>query len=151
MSKTGVQLRGYNPEVDRNFISHSWLLSFRDAGTRSGMIPADVYFQEQQRKIADIIARDTCRILLLVDKTDPNVVAGWICYESIDARQVLHYVYVSALHRKLGLSRRLLDAAGINLSEPLICTHATYIANILRKSKKINPVLLERLARSNNQ
>lgn len=101
---------------DEGFIFNSWLRSFR----KSVDMESKAYYLFQHRKIEKLL-RDS-RVLMAVSEDDPDQIFGWVCFAPFEDEYIVHYLYVKATFRKLGIGRRLFEAL------PTIgwYTHKTY-------------------------
>lgn len=101
---------------DVGLIFNSWLRSFR----KSQDMEHKAYFLFQHRLIEEILRRSN--VLLAVSEDDPDQIFGWVCFEDREEGFTIHYVYVKATFRKLGIGRALVDS----LPEAEWFTHKTY-------------------------
>ena len=69
----------------------------------------------------------TATITVCVNAADHSQIFGYIAHESIEGQPVVHYVYVKEPYRLLGLSKLLLQQAGVALDRPFFCTHRTQV------------------------
>lgn len=81
-------------EEDRNFITHSWLQSFRDYGYFAEKV-ANTSFYHFHHKIIESLL-ETGNVLIIYLESEPTVVLGWACYEVYENALVLHYVYTKS-------------------------------------------------------
>ena len=92
---------------DRAFICNSWLKSYR---TEKKDVRTGVYFRGQHDIISEILDRDGVTVIVMyVPSQGEDAIAGWICFED----DTLHYVYLKGAYRGFGLSKVLLEVAGI--------------------------------------
>ena len=115
VSKVNFKIRPMTT-ADEGFVYNSWLRSFR----KSMEMDAKTYYFFQHRKIEKLL-RDS-RVLMAVHEDDPDQIFGWVCFAPFDEDYVVHYLYVKATFRKLGIGGRLMEA----LPEITWYTHKTY-------------------------
>ena len=117
--KLGYHIRPAN-ETDTNRIYSDWLRSYRQNSTTLKDLSEKIFFNEHRKVITDIIKRG--KVLVLADKLDDYVVAGFICFEP----QILHYIYIIKDFRKLGLATELMEAANFKRGQELLISHCVY-------------------------
>lgn len=102
-----VQLR---PMVasDVNFILHSWLESYRKSPQVETVL-GPVYFRQHHRLLSSLLPG--CSVIVLANPEDLNQILGWACWQKLSDFLVLHYVYVKAPFRQLGLARTMVEFA----------------------------------------
>lgn len=109
---------------DIAFITNSWLRSFRD-GLTSRAIPNDVYYYNQHRVIEKLLPK--CVNVVVCRADNPDQILGYAIAESTDTCLVIHFVYVKAPFRKLGLAsnlcRELIKSDG---DRPVMYSHRTW-------------------------
>lgn len=93
---------------DLNFILSTWLRSYYDALTQyskraqARLAPShDVFFQEHQRKIKETLK--TAKVFILTTAEENDQIIGYIVFEG----DALHFCYVKAPFRKLGVAKKL--------------------------------------------
>lgn len=101
----GVSVRFAN-ETDINFITSSWLKSFRD-GYFNATVGNRVYFDQHHRVLEKLLPRAS--VLIACNEEKPDQIYGWLCFEVLDRHLVLHYVYVKDPFRQMGLAQQMFD------------------------------------------
>lgn len=102
---TGVYVRFANPS-DINFITSSWLKSFRD-GYFNGTVSNRVYYNQHHKILESLVPRAS--VLVACNAEQPDQIFGWICFEVLDRHLVLHYLYVKDAFRQIGMAQKLFD------------------------------------------
>ena len=115
-------------EADINFIFNSWLKCFRNGGFSFG-VKNDVYYDSQHKLIEKLLK--TCVVNVVCSISDPNDIYGWSCHEYVDGVFCMHFAYVKAPHRNLGIARILMDKTEFDFSTASIYTHQTSMSNKL--------------------
>jgi len=118
-----VIIRPYK-EGDLNFILSTWLKSYYDALTQYSKRaqarlapPHEVFFSEHQKKIKERLKASS--VFILTTAEDLDQIIGYIVYEG----DCLHFCYVKAPFRKMGVARRLKEKL---LSVKQYSHHTTY-------------------------
>lgn len=104
-------------ESDHRFITQTWLDSYKKEH-RAGPIPYRMW-SEVMRPVAVALFLMPHVITLVArapNETNTEVdLYGWISVRhDLSDDPVVQYVYVKALYRKLGVSRKLMKAAGVD-------------------------------------
>jgi hypothetical protein len=99
-----IAIREANPD-DVGFIFNSWLSTMRHRGFASEVADA-IYFAEQHRLIERILKTATARIACAVN--DPNIILGYMISEKVLGFTCVHFTYVKASYRGLGIFNKLL-------------------------------------------
>lgn len=103
ISPAGVHHRGGTHD-DVPFVVDSWLESYR----RSVDHVAGPVYWSLHRELADQLLQRSV-ITIACHPEDPSHIFGWSAHEMRGGLMVLHYVYVKADFRRLGLGRGLLE------------------------------------------
>ena len=97
-------------DSDYNFITSSWLKSYRSSAFAEGC-PNDLYYAHLGAMIAHW--RKTASLKVLCDPTDGNNLFGFICYDTDpmygEGLGLLHFVYVKYTFRGFGLASKVLE------------------------------------------
>lgn len=127
-------------DADLPFIRNSWLRNYHEHGEGARHVPNDVYFANAGHwGVVDRCLRAGAT-LVATPEGDDHSILGWACASP----NVLHYVYVKAPFRRLGITPRLLALAPGPLTT---CTHWTPVIREWAKRGHVytfNPYLLER-------
>lgn len=96
--------------TDVPFILNSWLRHYHEHGEGARHVPNDVYFSAQGHHglVVKLLREST--VLVACTDDDQDAILGWACL----APPVLHYVYVKAPFRRLGIGRALLSAGPLD-------------------------------------
>ena len=144
ISKELVKLRPYNEETDKSFIFATWLRAYyhgngwRKGSQRSsdapidliGTIPKHDFMITYQKVIEALLKKSQINIACL--KEDDDVILGY----SVSQGDILHWVFVKDLWRKIGVSKMLIA------KETKFVTHLTRLGrNIKPNEWRYNPFL----------
>jgi hypothetical protein len=132
-------------ESDLAFVYNSWLINFRDSNNLENLIDKKIYFDNQTALIKKILSKS--EVVLASSPEDESQIFGFIVFERFKSLNVLHYVYVKSMYRRLGIGRRLKDYAFEDSEEielPILSTHMTRMSRILTHSWNLifNPYYL---------
>lgn len=138
MSDERVEIMVREPTgVDVDFITSSWLKSFRESGFMVNTVPNRVYFNQHHKILEKIIPRS--RILVACNSMDPDQIFGWICAEIMDRHLVIHYIYVKDAFRQMGIASRLVrllyDTQDV-VKDLLLTTHQTWKSKVLIQGRR---------------
>jgi len=118
-------------DTDYPLIYSSWLKSFADAD-QARLVTKSVYYQEHHALIDKLIAKKAL-FFVACSKHDDDHVYGWICVNLASKPQVVHYVYVKQIYRKIGIANYLMEMVQKpyiytqkNRFQPEDCTHNYY-------------------------
>jgi GNAT superfamily N-acetyltransferase len=132
-----IQLAVRAPNVkDIDFITNSWLESFRD-GYFVSTVPNRVYYNQHHKIMEKLLPRSV--VLVACNEKDPDHLYGWICAEVMDQHLILHYVYVKDSLRRFGIAKKLIQYLMKNLpvaQDRLVTTHQTQKSKTLIKGWK---------------
>lgn len=138
-----VTVRFFQNE-DKNFILHSWMVSFRQENYAQ-TVCNEVYYFNHQRVIGKIA--ETADIFVACSVDDPNQIWGWLCaQQGPEGSLLVHYVYVKSRYRRFGVAKLLLSAAGYIPGAKVWGTHWSEKADKIgsKFNAKFNPYLLMR-------
>lgn len=138
MTDEQIQIAVREPtNSDTNFITNSWLESFRQGGYMNATVPNRVYFNQHHRILEKIVPRS--RILVACNSTDTRQVFGWICAELMDRHLVIHYIYIKDDFRQMGIASRLvrllLDTQDV-VKNVILTTHQTWKSKVLIQGRR---------------
>lgn len=124
---------------DLAFIRNSWLRNYHEHGHLSH-VPNDVFFADAGHwGVVDRCLRSNA-VLVATPEGDDDSILGWVCA----GPDALHYAYVKAPFRRLGILSRLLGSVPGPLT---VCTHWTPVVRDWAAhghAYTFNPYLLER-------
>lgn len=103
--KVEILVRHAN-DLDIDFITSSWLNSFRD-GYFNSTVPNRVYFNQHHKILEQLLPTSTT--LVACNSENPGHIFGWLCFQIVDRVMILHYVYIKNLMREQGIAQRLFD------------------------------------------
>lgn len=136
--KTEIAVR-YANELDIDFITSSWLKSFRD-GYFNATVGNDVYFNQHHKILERLIPQSV--VLVACNANQPSQIFGWMCFQVVDRHLVLHYVYVKDFFRKMGVARRLFNYVMASdeldlIKNRVLTTHQTFKSkNFIKGDRK---------------
>lgn len=102
---------------DLAFITSSWSQSYYPQSNLS----FDDY-KHFQNILMKTILKDSYN-LIACDDTDQDVIFGWICHTEYLNEPVVHYLYVKAIYRRLGVAKALMNEVMGNDKEYYYYTH----------------------------
>lgn len=135
MSEIQLAIRTPNSR-DIEFITNSWLQSFRD-GYFVGSVPNRVYFNQHHKILEKLLPRSICIVACNAD--DPDHIYGWVCAEVVDQHLILHYIYVKDSLRRFGIAKRMIQKLLKDLpvaQNRIVTTHQTQKSKTLIKGWK---------------
>jgi GNAT superfamily N-acetyltransferase len=127
-----VEIRDVKP-ADKNFIYASWLRGLYYGDTWFRDIPKQIFMSAYHRVIEVLLSRPGIEIKVACLKEDPEVILGYAVRGSVDGNTVMHWVFVKAAWRKIGIGRSLMPE-GLTA-----VTHLTKIGKILLPKLPSNP------------
>jgi GNAT superfamily N-acetyltransferase len=127
-------IRAATEEDRMSWVRESWVLSYRDRVTHgpAKKMPMREYKWRWRRTVLGLY--HSSQVLVAAHESVPGTILGWICYEPSSATQHarIHYVYVEKEAQRRHIASRLLEASGINLSEPCEYSHRTDVLSNLK-------------------
>lgn len=126
MSDSEIVIRDFTPD-DEPFIFSSWLKSYWENSDFTEHISKHVFFTWHHKVIERILKYETAIIKVAALQEEPTVVIGYLCLQrmpSVPDTQILHFCYVKAAFRKLGIAKALIKAAQVN-PDTCVFTHRT--------------------------
>lgn len=97
-------------EDDLNFILSSWLHSYLDRDNdvlEIKRVRDSVAKAGHRRLVASLLSREDTTTLVACKEDAQNVIVGWACLEGGAPPHALHYAYVKADFRRVGIAREL--------------------------------------------
>ncbi len=97
--------------LDMKCVIDNWLKSYKTSPW-AGVVTNDQYYDVHHETIRQLLARGA-KLLVACNRTDPNQILGWICYEAVDGGDCVHFVYVkeTAGLRRRGIAAELVRQA----------------------------------------
>lgn len=96
-------------QSDFNFVIASWLKTFKATGSGFKQMRDSEYFETYEPIVKDLIKRSDIFIACLREEQD--AVVGFLAIERKEERDVLHYILVKDIWKRMGIGRYLLKAA----------------------------------------
>ena len=115
MSEIKFNLREFRPD-DLNFILGTWMESY--FFYMPSRPPKNIYAREHSALIHKKLP--ICECLVACSEEDPTQILGYLITEG----ELLHYIYVKELFRKLGIGSRLMEEMYRNAVD-VVHTHYT--------------------------
>lgn len=114
-------------DQDGPFILNSWLKSYRKESVYGREITAEVFYSNHKDVVLELLARS--KVLVVCNPEYEAQVYGYAVYETRGDAIVIHFVYVKAPYRELGIGKAMLAVIqGEHISGgdlPIVATHAT--------------------------
>lgn len=107
--------------TDFGFIMHSWLRSYKTMSEIVKRVRDESFYKNHQIILKDIFQSPTNEILVAHLKDEPDIIIGYLVFGK---EQLIHYVYVKSEFRNLGIAKRLLNSANLDV-EAATFTHWT--------------------------
>lgn len=136
--------------ADIPFVTSTWLRDYRNAYFTKG-IPNTLYYHYHHKVLDQILpgAMNGGSALTACYSADENTIAGYLVYEVVDTALVLHYCFVKAPLRRVGIARKLIETA-IDAERPaaVMMTHKTWtVSKVMEREEDVkrwiyNPYLL---------
>lgn len=117
-----IETRKSQPD-DSSFIIACWLNHYKNHSYFAKRIRSNIYYPWQEMIIKAILGRPNTEALVAVESSEPEVILGYMVYESQEP--VIHFTYVKKPFRRFGIAKLLFQRS--NLTEDrLIFTHWTF-------------------------
>lgn len=102
-----AELVQFRPPVagDVKCVLDNWLRAYRTSPW-AGCVTNDQYFDVYHETIRQLLERGA-KLVVACNKSDPDHVLGWSCWEPLDSGHVVHFVYVKEGLRRRGLGKEL--------------------------------------------
>jgi len=125
-------------DTDIDFITSSWLNSFRD-GYFNATVPNRVYYNQHHKVLERLVPSST--ILVACNSERPQQIFGWLCFQVVDNVLILHYVYVKNMFREQGIAARLfnyvMENDSLGLAQNVVMTtHQTQKSKLFIRGDK---------------
>lgn len=104
MARVKTRVRQVRPE-DIDFITSSWLQSYRTGGCMVESVPNSIYFRQHHRLLEKLIPESV--VLIACNDEDDEQIFGWICAQIVDNFLCIHYLYVKDSFRRFGIAEEL--------------------------------------------
>jgi len=104
-------------ESDRNFVTKSWIETYRHCAPVRHVCN-DVYYVGQYKRIIKILS--VCDVVIAVSDEDDDLMFGFCAYSK---NNTVHYIYVKSAYRRYGIARIMLHDAGIEKNKRVTVTH----------------------------
>jgi hypothetical protein len=104
------------------YVKATWLKHYKEHSDFARPIRDSIYYPAHSRLVDHILSKRNSIVLIAAHVDEPEVILGFLVYEYFD-HAVIHYAYVIARARKLGVATAMLKAAEI--SDNFVFTHRT--------------------------
>jgi hypothetical protein len=137
----GIVLRNPRNAEDLGFIVKGWLRSYKDSPW-AGSMADEFRIPALRESILALVNKSEVRLACFEE--DPDLLLGFVCYETGHDWPLVHYVYVKAgqdnVNRRKGIGSFLLDAAKEGHDAQARFTHRTKLGSYLfPKAKYYRP------------
>ena len=112
-----IKLRKLLPS-DIEFITSTWLKSYRSGSLTAKKMKKDVYFPEHHKLIHDALVN--FKVLVACNPEEQDQVFAWIVYDN-KGYDLVHYIYCKKIYREFYVVSKLLEE--IKKSDICIYTH----------------------------
>lgn len=126
-------------DPDRAFIVNSWVSSFK-LSHAAGVIPLSMYEPVYREAVGVVLERPGIEVWVAYHPGETDAIAdlyGWICVERGHPSPLVHYTFVKAAFRRMGIARGLFDAVGI---DPLTPFHFTFKTGLVTQLRRVIPL-----------
>lgn len=136
LKKDLIEIRKGKPE-DFNLIYATWLKGLLYGNEWFQQIDREAYYKHYHDVIEIVLNRPQTEISIACLKEDPDTILGYSIWERRDEKNILHWVWVKPVWRKIGIGHDLMPM-------PVhVVTHLT--RTILQKKEKhilFNPFII---------
>lgn len=129
MSDTVVGIRHALPD-DKDYVEATWLRHYWEEGIGLSSVDREVFYRCQRKIIQRLMAKHTT--IVAYDPADPRVIVGFITGDDYPSATIVHYAYVRFKLRRFGVGKAMLEHLGWLPGKPIMGTHQTKSAMILR-------------------
>ncbi len=141
--------------ADQGFIFNSWLKSFRANSEWAHAMPAQIYYDNHKRVVAQLLHDSS--VLVAANPDDPDQIFGYVVYQpTLGHVAVLHWLYVKHTYRRLGIGgevfRTALRLAQHDDTLPVVGTHFTTLWSALADKWRLvfNPYVIGSISHGEN-
>jgi ribosomal protein S18 acetylase RimI-like enzyme len=107
MPNLPILMRPARPE-DQAFIYNSWLKAYRNSKlTREW--PNEIYYKAQAKAITQIFF--AAKTIIACSAEDKSQIYGYIVFQKVSETQIVHFLYVKQVFRRLGIGKSLVEKA----------------------------------------
>lgn len=105
--------------TDIDFISSTWLKNYWSESKTPQQMRKSVYFAEHHKLIHDHIVNSNFKVA--VSKDEPDHIIGWLCFNSSNGCDYIHYGYSKHVFKDFDILSTLI--ASIRTSQNAVFTH----------------------------
>lgn len=120
-----VEIVAAGPET-LNYILGTWVSNNRKSRWCEA-IPAHIYYRDHAEVVKKLL--ETSTVYVARWSEDPEQIYGWVAFSRRDTGLVIHYCYVGAKYRRLGIGSALLGCTGYRIGDTLVASHYPKIAD----------------------
>ena len=135
-------------EGDMGYVYGSWVAAHKRTRPH---VPWSLHAADLNRRIDCLIKRGA-QVAVACDPECSNLIFGWVCFERFAGEDrsestAVHWLNTKRPYRRLGVAKLLLDHIGVDVTEPIIASDASYIVHVLRDRYTVTvvPQLLDGL------
>lgn len=151
LSELPIELAEASAE-NHNYIRSTWLMSNRKSRWCEG-VSSELYYSGHGRIVNQLIM--DAYIVVARWREFPEQLYGWICYDKDQSKRIIHYCYVGAKYRRLGIGDALLRLAiGSQEAKDITATHYSQVVDELPGEKlkvTYDPYLLFQLMETTHE
>lgn len=108
MNEMQIAIRIMEPG-DKNFILSTWLRSYKHSSSFAKRITNSIYYFFHHNIVTNILERPDTKVTVACNPQDPNVIYAYLVQGGFEDQVVVHYIYVKAPFRGLGIAGRLAE------------------------------------------
>jgi ribosomal protein S18 acetylase RimI-like enzyme len=112
MDRTNIAIRPANSE-DVSFIYNSWLKQYRERSRFASPIHPKIFYDRHHKVLERILAVTSTQVLVCSPKENPETILGYLVFTNANV-PILHFVYVKAAFRRLGIASALFKDAQLD-------------------------------------
>lgn len=114
---------------DLPFMVNSWMHSFRNGSDFAKSVPTAIYNRQHSQVVKSLIGKSFS--VIACNPEDHTQIFGYAVFQPSSERiAVLHWIYVKATYRRLGVAsaiwKQALEVADHDLKSPAAVTHLTH-------------------------
>lgn len=124
-----VEVRDSCPD-DTAYVFATWLRSYKDLNAHNKWIRNSDFFPLFHARVEKILKRKSTFVWIAHPKDEAEVILGYMALEYEGGiAPVIHYVFVDPKARRMGIAKKLMDHAGVDLTKRATFTHWTFTEN----------------------
>lgn len=129
-----VKIRPF-AKTDESFVYSTWLHGLYYGNEYYSLVLRDTFYRSYHKILDHVFSMKHISMQVACLKEDEDVILGYAVY----SERCIHWIYVKASYRKMGLAKRL-----VSESDFIECSHLTKLGlRIKPKTWKYNPFFME--------